>query len=191
MGLAGCFYGRLRAFGANARYARFQIEYDRAAQKVSIKPYFGPIYATRSYEAAEIKNAESGSSEKKIVLVEVDEIENLRRAHPNYFWRRGLIQIAPSEAFEPCVARLFSAAARDCAQAAARETRLFVADKLSTLAGSGRDEEKAAMTKAALGWVRSKAAAYRAHSRWNRTVRLKPNIAAEHDSSSIMDDCVA
>jgi ppGpp synthetase/RelA/SpoT-type nucleotidyltranferase len=63
----------------------FQIEYDRDAKKVSIRPYFGSIYATQSYEAAEMKNAESGSGEKKIVLVEVDEIENLRRAYPNYF----------------------------------------------------------------------------------------------------------
>jgi hypothetical protein len=37
------------------------------------------------YDAAEVKNAESGSGEKKIVLVEVDEIENLRSAYPNYF----------------------------------------------------------------------------------------------------------
>ena len=38
-----------------------------------------------SYDAAEVKNAESGSGETKIVLVEVDEMENLRTAYPNYF----------------------------------------------------------------------------------------------------------
>ncbi len=63
----------------------FQIEYDRAKGKVHIRPFFGPIYATMSYDAAEVRNAESGSGETKIVLVEVDEIENLRTAYPNYF----------------------------------------------------------------------------------------------------------
>jgi hypothetical protein len=63
----------------------FQIEYDRAAGKVHIRPFFGPIYATMNYDAAEMKNAESGGRDTKIVLVEVDEIENLRAAYPNYF----------------------------------------------------------------------------------------------------------
>ncbi|MGY4413200.1 ppGpp synthetase/RelA/SpoT-type nucleotidyltransferase [Bradyrhizobium sp. LB7.1] len=63
----------------------FQIEYNRAEGKVHIRPFFGPIYATMSYDAAELRNAESGSGETKIVLVEVDEIENLRTAYPNYF----------------------------------------------------------------------------------------------------------
>ncbi|WP_448031509.1 RelA/SpoT domain-containing protein [Bradyrhizobium liaoningense] len=63
----------------------FQIEYDRAEGRVRVKPFFGPIYATQSYDAAEVKNAESGSGDTKIVLVEVDEIENLRAAYPNYF----------------------------------------------------------------------------------------------------------
>jgi ppGpp synthetase/RelA/SpoT-type nucleotidyltranferase len=63
----------------------FQIEYDRAKGTVRVRPFFGPIYATMSYDAAELKNAESGSGETKIVLVEVDEIENLRAAYPNYF----------------------------------------------------------------------------------------------------------
>ena len=63
----------------------FQIEYDRTAGKVHVRPFFGPIDATMSYDAAELRNAESGTGEKKIVLVEVDEIENLRSAYPNYF----------------------------------------------------------------------------------------------------------
>ncbi|MCC6946887.1 MAG: RelA/SpoT domain-containing protein [Bradyrhizobiaceae bacterium] len=63
----------------------FKITYDRHAETVRIEPFFGPIYASLSYDAAEVKNAESGSSDTKIVLVEVDEIENLRTAYPNYF----------------------------------------------------------------------------------------------------------
>jgi hypothetical protein len=63
----------------------FQIEYDRTHGTVRVRPFFGPIYATMSYDAAELKNAESGTGETKIVLVEVDEIENLRAAYPNYF----------------------------------------------------------------------------------------------------------
>jgi hypothetical protein len=63
----------------------FQIEYDRAAERVEIKPYFSPLYATQSYEAAEMHNARRGSGDTKIVLVEVDEIENLRSSYPNYF----------------------------------------------------------------------------------------------------------
>jgi ppGpp synthetase/RelA/SpoT-type nucleotidyltranferase len=63
----------------------FQIEYSRDAERVQIKPYYNPLNATQSYEAAEMQNAEHGSGDTKIVLVEVDEIENLRLSYPNYF----------------------------------------------------------------------------------------------------------
>jgi hypothetical protein len=63
----------------------FQIEYDRAAERVEIKPFYTAIYATQSYEAAEMQNERRTGETKKIVLVEVDEIENLRSSYPNYF----------------------------------------------------------------------------------------------------------
>jgi ppGpp synthetase/RelA/SpoT-type nucleotidyltranferase len=78
-------YSESVIFDPNEKPDYFQIEYNRAEGKVHIRPFFGPIYATMSYDAAEVKNAESGSGETKIVLVEVDEIENLRTAYPNYF----------------------------------------------------------------------------------------------------------
>jgi hypothetical protein len=63
----------------------FKIIYDRAAAKVQIEPLFGARDATQSYDSSEVSNAESGSGEVKIVLVEVDEVENLKTAYPNYF----------------------------------------------------------------------------------------------------------
>ena len=78
-------YSESYSFDPKDKPDYFQIEYDRAVGRVHIRPFFGPIYATMSYDAAEVKNAESGSGDTKIVLVEVDEIENLRAAYPNYF----------------------------------------------------------------------------------------------------------
>jgi ppGpp synthetase/RelA/SpoT-type nucleotidyltranferase len=78
-------YSENYVFDPNSKPDYFRIEYDRAAGEVRIRPYFGPINATKSYDHAEVKNDESGSRETKIVLVEVDEIENLRAAYPNYF----------------------------------------------------------------------------------------------------------
>jgi hypothetical protein len=78
-------YSASYVFDPNSKPDYFQIEYDRAAETVQIRPYFGPIFATQSYDAAEMKNAEFGSRDTKIVLVEVDEVENLRSAYPNYF----------------------------------------------------------------------------------------------------------
>jgi Region found in RelA / SpoT proteins len=78
-------YSENYVFDPNNKPDYFQIEYDRAAERVHIRPYHGPIFATQSYDAAEVKNAEFGSRDTKIVLVEVDEVENLRAAYPNYF----------------------------------------------------------------------------------------------------------
>jgi hypothetical protein len=72
-------------FNANDKPDYFLIEYDRAAERVSIRPFFGPIYASMSYDSAEVDNAKAGSRDKKTVLVEVDGIENLKSAYPNYF----------------------------------------------------------------------------------------------------------
>jgi hypothetical protein len=78
-------YAENYSFDPQSKPDYFKITYDRAAQTVRIEPLFGPRDAARSYDTAEVSNAESGRRDIKIVLVEVDEIENLQTAYPNYF----------------------------------------------------------------------------------------------------------
>ena len=78
-------YSENYQFDPNNKPDYFQIEYDRFAERVQIRPYYGPIYATQSYDQGVVRNAETGRRDTKIVLLEVDEIENLRSAYPNYF----------------------------------------------------------------------------------------------------------
>ncbi len=63
----------------------FMIRYDNLARTVDIQPYFAPISAVNSYDMAEDIYNKSGEYAENIVLVEVDKIENLRDAYPNYF----------------------------------------------------------------------------------------------------------
>ena len=60
----------------------FKIIYNRETAKVRVEPLFGARDATQSYDSSEVSNAESGNRDVKIVLVEVDEIENLKTAYP-------------------------------------------------------------------------------------------------------------
>jgi hypothetical protein len=63
----------------------FMIRYDNLARTVDIQPYFVPINAVNSYDMAEDIYNKSGEYSENIVLVEVDKIETLKEAYPNYF----------------------------------------------------------------------------------------------------------
>lgn len=64
----------------------FLIRYDRTYNTVSVRAQYGAIDAVRLYDLAEnIDSRSSTGNGFTTVLVEVDEVENLRSAYPNYF----------------------------------------------------------------------------------------------------------
>jgi ppGpp synthetase/RelA/SpoT-type nucleotidyltranferase len=70
---------------ANARTEFFLIRYNNADNRVSVEPYSNPYVGARSYDSAESSDNRTGKNSLTAVLVEVDKIENLREAYPNYF----------------------------------------------------------------------------------------------------------
>jgi ppGpp synthetase/RelA/SpoT-type nucleotidyltranferase len=73
------------AFDPNNKPDFFLIRYDRSQNSVSARALYGPIDATQSYDSAESIDASATNGGFTSVLVEVDEIENLKAAYPNYF----------------------------------------------------------------------------------------------------------
>lgn len=65
--------------------SHFLIRYDRVKRKVTVEPHNMALSATRSYDLAENASNQTGSEDESIVLVEVDKIDKLREAYPNYF----------------------------------------------------------------------------------------------------------
>jgi len=63
----------------------YLIRYNNADNTVSIEPHTGAIGGVRAYDRAAAPGNESGSNNINTVLVEVDKIENLKEAYPNYF----------------------------------------------------------------------------------------------------------
>ena len=63
----------------------FLIRYNNVTRQVLVEPYYVPTYAALSYDNAEAIDNKSGRDTTNIVLVEVDKIENLKAAYPNYF----------------------------------------------------------------------------------------------------------
>jgi Region found in RelA / SpoT proteins len=72
----------------------FMIRYDNIARTVDVQPYFAPISAVNSYDMAEDIYNKRGEYAENIVLVEVDKLENLKAAYPNYF---GDVQLFKSQ----------------------------------------------------------------------------------------------
>jgi ppGpp synthetase/RelA/SpoT-type nucleotidyltranferase len=71
----------------------FLIRYNNIARTVDVQPYFAPISAVNSYDMAEDIYNKSGEYAENIVLVEVDKIENLKDAYPNYFGDVQLLKV--------------------------------------------------------------------------------------------------
>lgn len=69
----------------NYRPTHYLLSYDRDAKRVTVTPYDVAKRATLSYDEAEANNNRTDSNNQNIVLVEVEKIDNLRRAYPNYF----------------------------------------------------------------------------------------------------------
>jgi ppGpp synthetase/RelA/SpoT-type nucleotidyltranferase len=86
------------AFDPRNRPDYFLIRYDRSNNRVRVEAQYGPIYAMNSYDRAESIDPTSTNSGFNTVLVEVDEIANLKAAYPNYFGDVDLFKTKLSEA---------------------------------------------------------------------------------------------
>lgn len=80
------------AFDPRNKPDYFLIRYDRETRSVTVSAQFGPIYAVQSYDRAESIDPIADNSQFNSVLVEVDEIENLKTAYPNYFGEVGMFR---------------------------------------------------------------------------------------------------
>ena len=70
---------------AGYRPTHYLIRYDHATKTVYVEPQIRPTVAAQSYDDAEAPDNKSGENTQNIVLVEVDKVENLKAAYPNYF----------------------------------------------------------------------------------------------------------
>lgn len=67
------------------RPSHYLIRYVHATKTVFVSPFNAPKDAARSYDNAEAFDNRADSDTETVVLVEVDKIENLKAAYPNYF----------------------------------------------------------------------------------------------------------
>lgn len=65
--------------------SHYLIRYDNESKTVTVQPMSGSLRAVESYGDAESPDNLSGGDSKNVVLVEVDKVENLKAAYPNYF----------------------------------------------------------------------------------------------------------
>ncbi|WP_431304463.1 RelA/SpoT domain-containing protein [Sediminicoccus sp. BL-A-41-H5] len=91
-------HGTDNALAPGFRPTHFLLRFDHINQKVAVDPYDIPRKAATSYDSAEVLENRNGRNNQTVVLVEVDKVENLKAAYPNYFgdveeFRRQLIQI--------------------------------------------------------------------------------------------------
>jgi hypothetical protein len=62
----------------------YQIVYDKKKRVVSVYPYYSAVAGAKAYDESEV-NADKSQSGVTSVLIEADNIENLKAAYPNYF----------------------------------------------------------------------------------------------------------
>jgi len=77
--------GTDRPIAQSYRPKHYIITYDSEDKTVTVRPHSDAANAVASYNEAESEINADDSGRKNIVLVEVDKIENLRLAYPNYF----------------------------------------------------------------------------------------------------------
>ena len=63
----------------------YLIRYDHASKMVHVEPQRLATTATQSYDDAEAADNRSGKNTQNVVLVEVDKVQDLKAAYPNYF----------------------------------------------------------------------------------------------------------
>lgn len=67
------------------RPSHYLIRYNHTDKTVRVEPYNAPTAATRSYDIAEHLDNMTGNTTLTVVLVEVDKLDSLKAAYPNYF----------------------------------------------------------------------------------------------------------
>ncbi|WP_338661778.1 RelA/SpoT domain-containing protein [Pararoseomonas sp. SCSIO 73927] len=69
----------------NYRPTHYLIVFDHATQSVRVTPAAAPVNAAVLYDSAEFHDNRADSDTQTVVLVEVDKMESLKAAYPNYF----------------------------------------------------------------------------------------------------------
>lgn len=67
------------------RPSHYLIRYNHTDKTVRVDPYNAPTAATRSYDTAERLDNMTSDTSLTVVLVEVDKLDSLKAAYPNYF----------------------------------------------------------------------------------------------------------
>ncbi len=67
------------------RPSHYLIQYNHTDKTVRVDPYNKSLAATRSYDIAEDYDNRMGGTTVTVVLVEVDKLDSLKAAYPNYF----------------------------------------------------------------------------------------------------------
>ena len=79
------FRGADIPLAADYRPTHYLIRFDHNTKTVRVEPYQMQDAAMRSYDIAEELDNRTGIDTQNVVLVEVDKIDNLKAAYPNYF----------------------------------------------------------------------------------------------------------
>ena len=79
------FRGADIPLSADYRPTHYLIRFDHNTKAVRVEPYQMQDAAMRSYDIAEEMDNRTGFDTQNVVLVEVDKIDNLKAAYPNYF----------------------------------------------------------------------------------------------------------
>lgn len=69
----------------HAKPTHYLIKYNTGTKQVEVRPEFGAEMAIREYNQAEFPDNKGGQNSTNVVLVELDKVENLKAAYPNYF----------------------------------------------------------------------------------------------------------
>lgn len=83
--LSHAFDWNKEAVRPSQKPSHYLISYDRQTKKVTVLPYYKAALAAAGYDNAEASDNRSGAETSNVVLVEVDKLDNLERAYPNYF----------------------------------------------------------------------------------------------------------
>jgi hypothetical protein len=65
--------------------SHFLLRYDNEENTVNVSFYFSPMNASASYDEAERRDNLMDGNTANVVLIEVDKLEHIREAYPNYF----------------------------------------------------------------------------------------------------------
>ncbi len=94
------------AVASSTKPSHYLIIYENKTKQVHVRPQFIPKNAVIEYDNAEAIDNKADGETRNVVLVEVDKLDHLKRAYPNYFgdvqlFRTNLQRIVKGKSLEP------------------------------------------------------------------------------------------